>query len=1163
MTKKHINKRHITLLAVLILLLSAIRSQAQCSWSISATSTESTCAANGTVTATLNNPGGAVTGILYRLAPLSNSFEIPQKASNVFSGVPAGTYRVVATGVCNGVEDSVSSDITVTGDYVPFSATSTKTRSSLNGCNNGQIISRPVNGRAPYTIKINSAPGAYTGPTTFTTSESEYLIDNLAAGAYTLVLTDACNSTTDPQTVTIPSLALSSSQFSVFPPTQGADSCNKLIFSRPVWRASGENFQDIVQYSITVNGVLSTSMRSIWEDPETYRLPAGQTLKSLWGKTAVYNFTSSCGGSAAISVSLFTPSLSTTAILTCRGNYNINIGTNSSMLVCYPITYTLKNNATGVIQTNISGGGWSLPEYAPGNYDVTATDASGNVIGTKTAWDLPVPNPANPYTISAQQYDGNVGNDSATFFTIRRGGDIMPAGTKVELIDNDRYVYSNTFTFDMTGLNISQTSDGMGNYFKPGFYKFRITDGCTDSVYELPITVYPEDVYIYTTNITTTTVCNGLQITPAGTAKYKGTTYAVWFQITSGPSGYDNSVLPSGSTFTVTNPGYYAIGATTLKGLMSTSVLNRRLVLYDYQPLTIDANRTYGWVCPGMPADSGYIVATATGGRKGTGSIYTYQLAAEGQGATGPYLATNTNGRFSTTASGGAYVLTKDQIYDVKVSDDCGASVVQPIRIADLATAQIASVNQPEFCLGDLIAFRVINLPSTAITYQWTGPDNFSSNLQNPVRSPVTENSGGTYHVTISADICRQPINADVEVKLASYVTSCYSALTDTSVNPYAYGLLGAWRPVRSYTYYGARAESDPSQGTNIRKDGAFDEFTAFWEKQTAGWQPQTTDNNWVWNSQTTLFNKKGFELENKDPLGRYNAGIYGYDNAVPVAVIQNSRYSESVFDGFEDYAFVSSNCDDGKCPVDRRFNLSGAASRIVGTDYHSGRYSLKVTDNDKDSIAIMMPVTETATDPSDPVFNMMYGNCPPYDQELESVRADRNVLLPPISLLSGKKVVVSAWVKEAQDCKCTSYTNSSIKVVVKGADAAGSAIYPATPTGAIIDGWQRIEQVVDLPAGTEALSLILLNTTGTAYFDDIRVHPYNANMKSFVYDAQNLRLMAELDENNYATFYEYDDDGTLTRVKKETERGIKTIKETRSALIKAAADTDPNIDIY
>jgi hypothetical protein len=79
------------------------------------------------------------------------------------------------------------------------------------------------------------------------------------------------------------------------------------------------------------------------------------------------------------------------------------------------------------------------------------------------------------------------------------------------------------------------------------------------------------------------------------------------------------------------------------------------------------------------------------------------------------------------------------------------------------------------------------------------------------------------------------------------------------------------------------------------------------------------------------------------------------------------------------------------------------------------------------------------------------------------------------------------------------------------------------------------------------------MNATSSApvYFDDLRITPFNGNMKSFVYNPVNLRLMAELDENNYATFYEYDDEGTLIRLKKETERGIKTIKETRSALLK------------
>jgi len=54
--------------------------------------------------------------------------------------------------------------------------------------------------------------------------------------------------------------------------------------------------------------------------------------------------------------------------------------------------------------------------------------------------------------------------------------------------------------------------------------------------------------------------------------------------------------------------------------------------------------------------------------------------------------------------------------------------------------------------------------------------------------------------------------------------------------------------------------------------------------------------------------------------------------------------------------------------------------------------------------------------------------------------------------------------------------------------------------------------------------------------------------MKSYIYDPRTLRLSAELDENNYATYYDYDEEGQMVRVKKETIRGIKTIKETRAS---------------
>ena len=45
---------------------------------------------------------------------------------------------------------------------------------------------------------------------------------------------------------------------------------------------------------------------------------------------------------------------------------------------------------------------------------------------------------------------------------------------------------------------------------------------------------------------------------------------------------------------------------------------------------------------------------------------------------------------------------------------------------------------------------------------------------------------------------------------------------------------------------------------------------------------------------------------------------------------------------------------------------------------------------------------------------------------------------------------------------------------------------------------------------------------------------------------------MADLDENNFTTFYEYDLEGNLTRIKRETERGILTIKETKSSIKRA-----------
>jgi YD repeat-containing protein len=147
---------------------------------------------------------------------------------------------------------------------------------------------------------------------------------------------------------------------------------------------------------------------------------------------------------------------------------------------------------------------------------------------------------------------------------------------------------------------------------------------------------------------------------------------------------------------------------------------------------------------------------------------------------------------------------------------------------------------------------------------------------------------------------------------------------------------------------------------------------------------------------------------------------------------------------------------------------------------------------------------------------------------------------------------VLSAWVKEdTKNQNVLTYLNPQIYIDFPSTNNpsgpfSAQSVGPFTAEGSIIDGWQRIEKTFDIPPGMTYINLRLQCASGDCFFDDIRIFPKIGSMKSYVYDPLNLRLVAELDERNYATLYEYDEEGKLIRVKKETERGIMTIKENK-----------------
>ncbi|HTN06459.1 hypothetical protein [Agriterribacter sp.] len=571
---------------------------------------------------------------------------------------------------------------------------------------------------------------------------------------------------------------------------------------------------------------------------------------------------------------------------------------------------------------------------------------------------------------------------------------------------------------------------------------------------------------------------------------------------------------------------------------------------------------------------------------------------------------------------------------------------------------------------------------------------------------------------------CPKPVlTLSFKTFVDSAVKLCKENISDTATNPYRWGILGNWRAGRAYTWYNDRRESDAAvTDTDIRTEGALKNFTPFWSFEQTGLVNSADTTKWVWNAASSIYNKRGFEIENYDPLGRYNAGLYGYNQSLPVAVVQNSRYRELLYDGFEDYHFKNEACAP-LCENDREFDFvkdqSGVA--IDSTQSHTGRYSVKVNAGSESLLTAIVSAADTAwpavsaqvdsvpvyttrvigagtgllgtynqssfqageggcyssgvndyTRPeplpdlswgyATPIPNLCgqgaytavitgkiqakttgnytfyltaYGalsyitiggssfvfgsvgentltipvtagelypiviyylnspgdqfrlrlqwsseasgvnkeiipvsflyppqtpGAPPqsferdiqtYCVNLDNVKAE-HIIRPGFSPVQGRDIVVSAWMKMGgEDCNTAAVLTDALKAGFKQEGVALGEFF-LEKTGARIEGWQRYEKMITVPQTATEIFLSLKGTQSkTIYVDDIRVQPFNSSVKSFAYDAVSLRLMAELDENNYATFYEYDNDGTLIRVKKETERGIQTIKETRSALIR------------
>jgi hypothetical protein len=343
--------------------------------------------------------------------------------------------------------------------------------------------------------------------------------------------------------------------------------------------------------------------------------------------------------------------------------------------------------------------------------------------------------------------------------------------------------------------------------------------------------------------------------------------------------------------------------------------------------------------------------------------------------------------------------------------------------------------------------------------------------------------------------------------------------------------MLGDWRPERNYVYYDTRSPALASTTSDVWKTGVYNRFNPIWKLSSGVWSLDTTDDkNWTWASHISMCDAKGNEIEEQNALGIYSSALFGYVKSMPVAQSSNARYKEIAFDGFEDYGFTSTcnnPCDYEHFDFRTAIEADPTHIDTTSSQSHTGKFSLMVAAGHNASVS----------------RNINY-----YNGAIDSTTSTKFYLLnggtiPLFSPDSGS-YLLSTWVKESTACGVTGYTKDSVIVSYTGSTAK----YTMKPSGPVIEGWQRVECRFKVPGKATVIQVQLVAGVNTAYYDDIRVQPFAAEMETYVYDPSSLRKVAVLDENNYATIYEYNDEGILMRVKKETERGIKTIKESRSS---------------
>ncbi|WP_316830419.1 gliding motility-associated C-terminal domain-containing protein [Pedobacter aquatilis] len=181
-----------------------------------------------------------------------------------------------------------------------------------------------------------------------------------------------------------------------------------------------------------------------------------------------------------------------------------------------------------------------------------------------------------------------------------------------------------------------------------------------------------------------------------------------------------------------------------------------------------------------------------------TTPAYQWQRNINGAGWTDIPGATNTTASVDLTgAASGTY------LYRLAVGESANFVNTQCRIVSSVLTVNInplpapaPSSNSP-LCVGETL--NLVAQGAATSTYSWTGPNNFTSALQNPSLTGVTDNNAGTYTVKVkTTDGCETSANVNVAIgtrpasAISENVTICEGSATTLTASG---GVRYAWTP--------------------------------------------------------------------------------------------------------------------------------------------------------------------------------------------------------------------------------------------------------------------------------------------------------------------------------------------------------------------------------